>query len=389
MGLSVRIGAGTGVESLVAAAAVADADWRSVFTHGETAWSAARSAGGAALTGQVGRFGRFGWINLVGLLTARRPPWSHAVLLDLLASATAEDLHATLVGVRRHELRQHVDEATLRRALTGDRDAGRRTRAALEQTVVQVSPWLLRTPSATVRQVCLDTVAALPAPAGRAPASAATRARQAAVGDEVLIEEVAPGVHYGPAVLEDVVLVTSVQVAPILVVVDEVDRTVILHPPLGAAGATDAAPSCGTWAGRSATPPGSGSCRSCAPADAPWATCAPPSTARAPPCCTTWPCSAPPGSSRSRSWRPRPTCTPCASTASRPWRRRPGRSRCAPEAVEKSRHQSGRTLASGHAATPGAPADRRGGRARRVRRRKRRGGARERAVAGDHHRARF
>ena len=222
MGLSVRIGAGTGVESLVAAAAVADADWRSVFTHGETAWSAARSAGGAALTGQVGRFGRFGWINLVGLLTARRPPWSHAVLLDLLASATAEDLHATLVGVRRHELRQHVDEATLRRALTGDRDAGRRTRAALEQTVVQVSPWLLRTPSATVRQVCLDTVAALPAPAGRAPASAATRARQAAVGDEVLIEEVAPGVHYGPAVLEDVVLVTSVQVAPILVVVDEV-----------------------------------------------------------------------------------------------------------------------------------------------------------------------
>ena len=240
MGLSVRIGAGTGVESLVAAAAVADADWRSVFTHGETAWSAARSAGGAALTGQVGRFGRFGWINLVGLLTARRPPWSHAVLLDLLASATAEDLHATLVGVRRHELRQHVDEATLRRALTGDRDAGRRTRAALEQTVVQVSPWLLRTPSATVRQVCLDTVAALPAPAGRAPASAATRARQAAVGDEMLIEEVAPGVHYGPAVLEDVVLVTSAQVAPILVVVDEVDRTVILHPPLGAAGATDA-----------------------------------------------------------------------------------------------------------------------------------------------------
>ena len=74
MGLSVRIGAGTGVESLVTAAAVADADWRSVFTHGETAWSAARSAGGAALTGQVGRFGRFGWINLVGLLTARRPP---------------------------------------------------------------------------------------------------------------------------------------------------------------------------------------------------------------------------------------------------------------------------------------------------------------------------
>ncbi|MGI8646162.1 MAG: helix-turn-helix domain-containing protein, partial [Nocardioides sp.] len=46
--------------------------------------------------------------------------------------------------------------------------------------------------------------------------------------------------HYGPRVLNDVVLVTSPQVAPILVVVDEVDRTVILHPPLGDGGATDA-----------------------------------------------------------------------------------------------------------------------------------------------------
>ena len=240
MGLSVRIGAGTGVESLVRAAAVADADWRTVFTHGEAAWAAARSTGGAALTGRVARFGRFGWINLVGLLTARRPPWSHAALLDLVATVAAEDLHAVLVGVRRHELRQQVDEATVHRALAGDRDAGRHVRAALQQTVAQASPWLLRTPSAVVREVCLETLAALPVPAGRAPDSAATRARRAAVGDEMLIEEVAPGVHYGPAVLEDVVLVTSPQVAPILVVVDEVDRTVIVHPPLGAAGATDA-----------------------------------------------------------------------------------------------------------------------------------------------------
>ena len=167
MGLSVRVGAGTGVETLVAAAAVADADWRSVFAHGEAAWSAARTAGGAALTARVARFGRFGWINLVGLLTASRPPWSHAALLDLVASTAAEDLHAVLVGVRRHELRRQVDEATLHRALAGDRDAGRRARAALQQTVVQVSPWLLRTPSAVVRQVCLDTLAALPVPAGR------------------------------------------------------------------------------------------------------------------------------------------------------------------------------------------------------------------------------
>jgi DNA-binding transcriptional ArsR family regulator len=219
---------------------VADADWRSVFTRGETAWTAARPAGGAGITAQVGRFGRFGWINLVGLLTSRRPPWSREALLDLVAATPAADLHATLVGVRRHELRQHVDEDALRRALTGDRDAGRRVRAALDHTLVQATPWLLRTPSSTVREVCLDTLTALPPPVRRAPDSAATRARLATVGAQTLIEEVAPGVHYGPAVLDDVVLVTSPQVAPILVVVDEVHRTVILHPPLGVAGATDA-----------------------------------------------------------------------------------------------------------------------------------------------------
>ena len=44
--MKVRIGAGTGVEWLVAAMAVADPDWRPVFTHGVEAYDAALAAGG-------------------------------------------------------------------------------------------------------------------------------------------------------------------------------------------------------------------------------------------------------------------------------------------------------------------------------------------------------
>ncbi|MGI8646203.1 MAG: hypothetical protein ACR2JD_07785, partial [Nocardioides sp.] len=240
MGLRVRVGAGTGVEVLVAAAAVSDAEWRSVFTHGERATAATRAAGGTALAQDTARFGRFGWINLAGPLTALRLPWSRDALLDLIASLSPEDLRATLVGVRRHELRRHLDETTLRAALAGDRAARHRLRSALGSTLAQVSPWLLRTPPETIRQVCLDTLAALPSPADRAPDAAATRGRLAETGAESLIEQVAPGVHYGPRVLNDVVLVTSPQVAPISVVVDEVKRKVVMHPPIGDGGATDA-----------------------------------------------------------------------------------------------------------------------------------------------------
>ena len=169
MGLRVRVGAGTGVEVLVAAAAVADGDWRSVFTHGETATAAARTSGGTPLVRDAARFGRFGWINLVGPLTARRTPWSHAALLDLVEAMSPADLHTTLVGVRRHELRRHVDEATVRKALGGDRAAGRALKAALGQTVVQVSPWLLRTDAGTVKRVCLDDAVAAALPARQAP----------------------------------------------------------------------------------------------------------------------------------------------------------------------------------------------------------------------------
>ena len=118
------------------------------------------------------------------------------------------------------------DERAVRDALTGDRAALRRLRSALDQTLLQVSPWLLRTPAVSIKQLCLDTLAAVPPPDAAAPDASAATARLAEAGPARLVDEVAPGVHYGPQVLDDVVLVTSRQVAPILVVVDEVDRDI-------------------------------------------------------------------------------------------------------------------------------------------------------------------
>ena len=71
MSLEVRTGSGTGFELLLAAAAVADSDWRDVFTHGQAAYDDVRRAD-PGLVPTARRFGRFGWINLVGLLAERR-----------------------------------------------------------------------------------------------------------------------------------------------------------------------------------------------------------------------------------------------------------------------------------------------------------------------------
>ena len=72
--MKVRVGAGTGVEWLMAAMAVADPDWRAVLTHGETAYDAALAAGGRSLVRDAGRIGRTGWIRLLGPLTRVRGP---------------------------------------------------------------------------------------------------------------------------------------------------------------------------------------------------------------------------------------------------------------------------------------------------------------------------
>lgn len=175
--MRVRLGAGTGVDWLMAAMAASDADWRPVLTHGDAAHDAAREAGGRELLRDLRKVGRKGWINLVGPLTEVRGAWSVEALRRVVAELP----------------------------LSEDREA--RLRA-------------------------LD---AMPPPTRRAPTLSAIRERLAEVGPEALVDEVAPGLHYGPGVLDDVVLVTSEHVTPIVVEVAEPERTVIVHPPLGSA----------------------------------------------------------------------------------------------------------------------------------------------------------
>jgi DNA-binding transcriptional ArsR family regulator len=194
----VRLGAGTGVEWLMAAMAVADPDWRAVLTHGEAAYDAARAAGGRGLVRDAGRIGRHGWIHLLGPLTRRRGAWSAAALRTAVNGWSPEVLRETLLGHR-----------------------GQSTR------------WLRTADPAAVRRTCLAVLDVLPTPVDRPPVLTPVRDRLEAVGPQRLLDEVAPGLHYGPGVLDDVLLVTSQRVAPIVVELAEPDRTVIVHPPLG------------------------------------------------------------------------------------------------------------------------------------------------------------
>ena len=239
MSLEVRTGAGTGFELLVAAAAVADADWRRIFTHGETAYTAVRRRD-RALVPAVRRFGRFGWINLAGLLAGSPAPWTRRRLTRLVAATPPDDLLTALVGGRRQQLRTRVDDQTLRSAVAGDAAAVPRLRAAVADTLLQISPWLLRTEPHEVKAVCLHLLESLPVLDTRAPATADIARSLEREGGARLLERVAPGIHYAPGYLDRVTLVTSVRTAPILVSVDEVGHTVILHPPLTEEGTSDA-----------------------------------------------------------------------------------------------------------------------------------------------------
>ncbi|MGZ5400229.1 MAG: hypothetical protein ACXWDM_09460, partial [Nocardioides sp.] len=161
MTLEVRTGSGTGIELLVAAAAVADADWRRVFTHGPAAYADVRRHDPGLVT-DARRFGRFAWINLVGPLAATRSRWSRARLVDLVARMPAPELRWTLVGGRRRQLRSRVGDEVLRSALAGDRASLRVLRTALDDSLVQVTPWLLRSPDEEVRTACLRVLDGLP-----------------------------------------------------------------------------------------------------------------------------------------------------------------------------------------------------------------------------------
>lgn len=231
MTTQVRCGSGTGIELLLAAAATADANWRRVFTLGPAAYTDIRRHD-PTLVGDIRRLGRFGWINLVGPFAATRSGWSRARLVKLVAAMPPEELRWALVGGRRRQLRSRVEEDVVRSALDGERAALREFRTALDDSLLRTTPWLLGSTAEEIHATCLRVAKGMPDLDLRAPAAIATARALDRHGPEQLLGRVAPGIHYGPDVLRQVVLITCRRASPIIVAVDEVDQTVILHPPL-------------------------------------------------------------------------------------------------------------------------------------------------------------
>ena len=216
--------AGPAYELLIGAVAVADSRWREVLTHGQASHEAARRTR-AGLPRRVAGFGRFGWINLLGLVPDTNG--SRTALLDAVEALAPAELHRVLVGGRRVQLRRLVAEETVASAVAGDDRARRVLMGALRQegTTLEIAPWLLRTPSADVRRVCLEVLRDLPEP----PVAPSPRPVPAGPAASALGER-APGVRY-TEVAGRLVLAACRGVDPVIVVVDEPDATIVVHPP--------------------------------------------------------------------------------------------------------------------------------------------------------------
>jgi DNA-binding transcriptional ArsR family regulator len=243
--LRVDVDAGEGYDLLMSAVAVADPDWCAVLSHGDAVRRAVQGAGGSRLVRDGMRLGRFGWINLAGLLADARGGASRDELLDLVRRTDAVELHAVIVGARRSRLTDHVPAETVRAAVAGDRSAWQQIRRTVRppEVLLEVAPWLQRAPSREVREVVLRTIQSWPAvgdTSSRRAALARARSIRRQDGAEGLLRWVTAGIRYGPADLERVLLIPSELVAPIIIWVDEAERTLIVHPPLGDSGVSDA-----------------------------------------------------------------------------------------------------------------------------------------------------
>jgi DNA-binding transcriptional ArsR family regulator len=240
----VQIAHGTAFDVLISAAAVADPTWRDTFTAGPDTHARVLSTAGDDFVRRVAAFGRFGWINLVTLMASEPGPWDLDRLIAAVRASDPEDLHLVTLGGDRRQLLDAVDEPTLRRAVRGDLGAKEQLTAALtsEDLVIEATPWLLGATSLDVQLAVLDLLQTwqdllLPAEADAALAStlrehaAAAEAARATSSGRSYLEAAAGGLHYDPAGLDRVVSVSTTQVAPIVIVVDGREQTVIVHPP--------------------------------------------------------------------------------------------------------------------------------------------------------------
>lgn len=242
----VEIAHGTAYHVLLAAAAVADPVWRATFDTGVATYEVVRSAVGDDVVRRIAAYGRFGWINLVSLRPAGPEPWSLAGLAEAIEDVEPEQLHLVMLGGDRRQLVESVGEPLLHRAVAGDQAACARLTAVLgsDALVIDATAELVHRASRDIQADLLDLVRTwrhevLPAAAEvglaatlRTQADAAERLLSVSPG-RAYLDTAIGGLHYDPAGLDRVICVPSTQVAPVVMVVDGVRETVILHPPVG------------------------------------------------------------------------------------------------------------------------------------------------------------
>ncbi|MDX6309415.1 MAG: hypothetical protein QOI06_2461 [Nocardioidaceae bacterium] len=242
----VEIGEGTGFEVLLAAAALADPNWRETFATGQASHAEAEAILGPGFVRRVAALGRFGWINLAGLLTRAAPPWDLRRLIAMVSESAPEDVHYVAIGGDRRQLLDLLDEDVIRGALAGKRQARSRLGDvfASDAHVLEATDWLLTSSSSAVRGEILELLDSwreqlLPSAAESALVvelhrhATAAETRLAGIGSRAYLDETIGGLSYYPAGLDRVVAVSSPRVAPVIVVVDGREHTIILHPPIG------------------------------------------------------------------------------------------------------------------------------------------------------------
>lgn len=240
----VEVAEGTAFEVLLAAAAIADPDWRQVFTTGPTVYADALAAGGPDFVRWVADLGRFGWINLIGLLTRVPLPWELDRLITAVRETSPADLHYLTVGGDRRQLVQAIDEARIRQALAGPPSARGElaTVLAADDHVLDGTTWLLDASSNDVHGRVVDLLQGwqrLLLPEADEVTlgellhrhAATARSRLAETTGRGYLDDTIGGLHYAPAGLDRVLVIVSPSVAPVVVVVDGRSETVILHPP--------------------------------------------------------------------------------------------------------------------------------------------------------------
>jgi hypothetical protein len=163
---SARVESGSGLQLLIAAATVADARWRMVFTHAaeiRAIWQ--RQLGRETLT-QLASLGRFGWVNLLGHVVQASAGGSVTEVRRVVDDADQAGLYAVLLGGDRLELTSVLGRRSreiVGAVATGDTGARTELNRALKSghTRLEVSTWLLRARPGEARQRCLSVLDAL------------------------------------------------------------------------------------------------------------------------------------------------------------------------------------------------------------------------------------